>query len=309
MLKAFPKIFALGTDYIKEILDGEVEVTEKVDGSQFAFGRLDGELFVRSKGAMLHFDAPNNMFKEGVEYVASIADRIPDNTVFHAEYLQTPHHNSLTYGRIPKNHLCLFSVSDSTDKFYNHDEIKKWAEVLDIDAVPLIYKGTIDSTDKILEMVAEESYLGTAKAEGVVVKNYGKPFLLGGQPIPVMCGKYVTEAFKEVHRAGWAGEHTTRGKWDLFKESYKTEARWMKAIQFLRDSGELTETPKDIGKLIARVMQDIEEEEKEIIKAFLWNEFGKDVLRASVHGLPEFYKLFLLRKLDTQDENRDSTIG
>ena len=298
MIKAFPKIFALGTDYIKDILDGEVEITEKVDGSQFGFGKLDGELYVRSKGCMLHIDAPNSMFREAVEYIVSIQDRIPDNTIFHAEYLQTPHHNSLTYDRIPKNHLALFSMSDATEKFYTFDEIKSWADKLDIDVVPLVYKGKIDNTDQILEMIGNDSYLGLAKAEGVVVKNYNKPFLLGGQPIPVMCGKYVSEAFKEVHRAGWSGEHTGRGKWETFKEGYKTEARWMKAVQFLRDSGELTESPKDIGKLIARVMQDITDEEQETIKNFLWSEFGKEVLRSSVHGLPEFYKMHLLKKLD-----------
>jgi hypothetical protein len=306
MIKSFPKIFALGTDYIKDILDGEVEVTEKIDGSQFGFGRIDGELFVRSKGAMLHFSAPNNMFKEGVEYIDSIKDLIPDNMVFHAEYLQTPSHNSLTYSKIPKNHLCLFSVSDNTDKFYTHDEIKKWAEVLGIDAVPLIYKGTIESTDFILEMIGSESYLGGANAEGVVVKNYNKPFLLGGQPIPVMSGKYVSEAFKEVHRASWTGKHTSGGAWDNYKAGFKTEARWEKAIQYLRDSGELTESPKDIGKLIARVMVDIEEEEKEEIKKFLWNHFGKEVLRTGVQGLPEFYKLKLLRKLDENKEEKET---
>lgn len=297
MIKSFPKIFALGQDYIKDILDGEVEVTEKIDGSQFGFGKIDGELFVRSKGAMLHFDAPNNMFKEGVEYIASIADRIPDNMIFHAEYLQTPSHNSLQYERIPKNHLCLFSVSDKSEKHYGHDEIVKWAEIFEIDAVPLIYKGIITSTDKILEFVGSESYLGKASAEGVVVKNYNKPFLLGGQPIPVMSGKYVTEAFKEVHN-GWKEKNTTPGRWESFKQGYKTEARWMKAIQYLRDKGELTESPKDIGKLIARVMEDIKEEEEENIKKFLWQEFGREVLQTSVKGLPEFYKLHLLRKLD-----------
>lgn len=298
MIKAFPKIFALGTDYIKDILDGEVEITEKIDGSQFGFGRLDGELFVRSKGAMLHFDAPNNMFKEAVEYIASIGHLIPDNMVFHAEYLQTPHHNSLQYERIPKNHLALFSVSDSTDKFYGYIDIKEWAEKFNIDVAPLIFKGIIKHTDEILEIVgSHKSYLGNAIAEGVVVKNYNKPFLLGGQPIPVMSGKYVSEQFKEVHN-GWKEKHTGRGKWDVFKDGYKTEARWLKAVQFLRDSGELTETPKDIGKLIARIMEDIEQEEKENIKTFLWSEFGKELLRTAVHGLPEFYKMWLLKKLD-----------
>jgi hypothetical protein len=55
MIKAFPKIFAIGQDYIKDIFDGEVEVTEKIDGSQFVFGKLAGELYFRSKGKQQFF--------------------------------------------------------------------------------------------------------------------------------------------------------------------------------------------------------------------------------------------------------------
>lgn len=50
MISAFPKIFAIGTKYIDSIFDNEVEITEKVDGSQFAFGKIDGEVYCRSKG-------------------------------------------------------------------------------------------------------------------------------------------------------------------------------------------------------------------------------------------------------------------
>ena len=32
-IKAFPKIFALGTDYVSRIADNEVEITEKIGGS------------------------------------------------------------------------------------------------------------------------------------------------------------------------------------------------------------------------------------------------------------------------------------
>lgn len=42
-LHSFPKIFAVGTSYIQDLLNGEVEVTEKVDGSQFVFGKINGE--------------------------------------------------------------------------------------------------------------------------------------------------------------------------------------------------------------------------------------------------------------------------
>jgi len=49
LINAFPKIFAIGTDYISNIFDDEVEITEKIDGSQFAFGKVNGELFMRIK--------------------------------------------------------------------------------------------------------------------------------------------------------------------------------------------------------------------------------------------------------------------
>lgn len=34
MIKAFPKIFSIGTDYIKDIFKEEVEITEKIDDSR-----------------------------------------------------------------------------------------------------------------------------------------------------------------------------------------------------------------------------------------------------------------------------------
>ena len=52
-IKSFPKIFELGTDYISLIADNEVEITEKIDGSQFVFGKIDGNLMTRSKNCII----------------------------------------------------------------------------------------------------------------------------------------------------------------------------------------------------------------------------------------------------------------
>jgi len=96
---AFPKILHIGDKQIADLFEGEVEITEKVDGSQFGFGKVKGRLFVRSKGRELDLDNPDQMFKLGVEYVKSIEDKIPDNTTFYGEYLQKPKHNTLAYDR------------------------------------------------------------------------------------------------------------------------------------------------------------------------------------------------------------------
>lgn len=298
MIKAFPKIFAIGTDYIKDIFKDEVEITEKIDGSQFCFGKIDNEIYARSKGTQLFFDNPDKMFATAIDFVQSIRDKIPNNTIYYCEYLKTPKHNILKYDRVPRNNLILFGVSDKTGTSFkkNYKDLVKLANDLEIEVVPLIYKGKIKSSDELLKMLETNSILGGTMIEGVVVKNYNRQFLLGGQAIPLMMGKYVSEKFKEVHRERWGKEYTSKGRWQEFKESFKTEARWEKAIQHLRDKGELENSPRDIGKLIAEIQKDIEQEEKENIKNFLWKEFGKEVLRYSTGGFPEWYKERLLKK-------------
>lgn len=305
-MQAFPKIFALGTDYIKDIFKEEVEVTEKVDGSQFGFGKINGELICRSKGKIQYAGAVDKLFDVAVDYVQSIEHLIPDNHFFYAEYLKNPHHNALTYNRVPKNNLILFGVCDDTQKFVSkYEELVEYANLLGIEVVPLIFRGKINDVMQIQEFLERESVLGGPNVEGVVVKNYSRPFLLGGQPIPLMSGKFVSEKFKEVHRANWSGEHTTRGKFDLFKESFRSEARWQKAVQHLNENGELENAPRDIGKLMKEVQLDIEEEEKENIKTFLWNEFKRDILSKAVAGLPEWYKLKLAEQSNFNEEENE----
>lgn len=294
MIKAFPKIFAIGQDYIKDIFKEEVEITEKIDGSQFVFGKLNGELFMRSKGAEIYADNPQKMFKLAVDYVLTLS--MPDNTVYYCEYLAKPKHNTLCYERIPKNNLMLFGIATASEKFmFDYELLKKAAKNAGIEPIPLVYKGKISKADEIFELIKKKSVLGGVDMEGIVVKNYARPFLLGGQPIPLMAGKYVSEHFKEVHQKSWGRENTARGKFEVFKDNFRTDARWDKSIQHLRDNGELENAPKDIGKLIKAIQQDITDEEQENIKAFLWKEFSRDILRFAVKGFPEYYKEKLLK--------------
>lgn len=296
MIKSFPKIFAIGTDYIKDIFNSSVEITEKVDGSQFDFGKIDGVLYFRSKGNQLYAENPDKMFNIAVDYVVSIQDKIRDNTCYFCEYLKNPRHNILKYDRVPKNNLILFGVSDNTGTFFRktYKQLKEFADEVEIEVVPLLYKGKIKTAEELKKFLDTDSILGGTKIEGIVVKNYKNAFLLGGQPIPLMMGKYVSESFKETHREKWGSEFTARGKWQTFKDSFCTEARWNKAIQHLKEKGLLENSPRDIGKLIAEIKTDISDEEKEEIKTFLWEEFGDEILRGSTKGFPEWYKNKLL---------------
>ena len=110
-----------------------------------------------------------------------------------------------------------------------------------------------------------------------------------------MSGKYVTEEFKEVHNKNWKAENTGKGKLEVAISQYRSEARWNKAVQHLRDDGRLTESPRDIGELIKEVRKDISLEEKENIKDQLWSIFKNDFLGMATSGLPEWYKEKLVK--------------
>lgn len=55
---SYPKVYALGHRALAELLLDEVLVEEKIDGSQFSFGRFGGDLKARSKGCQLNVDYP-----------------------------------------------------------------------------------------------------------------------------------------------------------------------------------------------------------------------------------------------------------
>ena len=292
-MNSYPKIFTLGQKYIEDIFNNEVIIEEKIDGSQFGFGKINGELICRSKGTIQEIECPDKMFQIAVDYVKSIENKLPENIMFYGEYLNKPKHNTLAYDVVPINNIILFGACKTNGEFI--ENYRDYCELLGLESVKVVFRGKVDSFEDIEKLLETESVLGGQKIEGFVVKDYTREIFVGGRIIPIMCGKYVSEKFKEKHNSNWKKENTGRGKWDVFKTGFKTEARWEKAAQYLKETNKLTQSPKDIGSLIKRVSVDIVEEEKENIKNFLWKEFGKEVIRISTNGLPEWYKEKLVR--------------
>lgn len=294
---AFPKILHIGDKQILDLFETEVEITEKIDGSQFGFGKTpEGELVMRSKGREITIDAADKLFFPAVTYITSIADRIPNGWFFYGETLHAPRHSTLAYDRTPRNNIALFAVYEvESREFHNYDSILEWSKKLDIDPVPLLFRGETSATN-VLEMVKDTpSYLGGQNIEGVVVKAY-KPWMFLGQiPLSVMSGKYVTEEFKEVHTKDWSKLNTGKGKFEILKENYRSEARWRKAIMHLKERGELLGEPRDIPNLLKEIRVDIETEEKENIKDVLWAIYKEDILKYAVFGLAQFYKEELVK--------------
>jgi len=301
-IQSYPKIFHIGERFIENLFKGEVEITEKVDGSLWAFG-IDkkGQIVKRSKGEDLTFSDIPKMFKlanKQTERIAKILKKKKLKDIyFYSEFLSKPNHNILKYNRIPKNNLYLFGVKEGENFVSDFNKLCEYAELLEIEKPNLIYKKEIKNVKKLEKLLDNDSCLGGTKIEGIVIKNYKQPAQITENMIlPISMGKYVNENFKEKHRTDWSHKFTSRGKLEILLDNYKAEARWRKGIQHLSEKDELENSPRDIGKLLIEIKKDILEEEEQNIKEELFKIFKDDILRKATKGFPEFYKKYLLEK-------------
>jgi len=291
---SYPKIYALGHAALADLFTVDVIVEEKVDGSQFSFGVDEkGEIHVRSKGAVMFADSPEKMFTRAVATVKEIASTLTPGWTYRAEYLQKPKHNVLAYGRVPEKHLIVFDIATGLESYLTYSEKAEEAKRIGLEVVPLLASGRVATAGEVLGFLERESILGGQKIEGVVIKTVGH-CLLGIDKKPLI-GKFVSEAFKEIHAGEWRAENPTRADvLDVMANKYRTPARWNKAVMHLREAGAVTGSPKDIGPLLNEVKLDIQAECEEEIKEALFRWAWPTIQRRVIAGFPEWYKQELL---------------
>jgi hypothetical protein len=292
MIGSYGKVHAIGHREIKELFSSPVNIEEKIDGSQFSFGLINGDLMCKSRHKMLVMEAPDKLFDCAVGVVKGLGNRLTPEWIYRCEYLQKPKHNALAYDRIPLNHLMLLDVDKGGENFLTPNERRAEAVRLGIECVPVIAENvTVPTPEYISDMLETISVLGGQKIEGVVCKNYDS-FTKGGH---ILKGKYVSERFKEIHKKNWKMDNP--GPSDIkeaIAQSLRTEARWEKAIQHLKENGHYTGTPKDIGPLIKEINSDTLEECGDLIREQLFTWARKHIMRRITAGFPEWYKERLL---------------
>jgi hypothetical protein len=230
------------------------------------------------------------MFTKAVASVQERAALLHEGWVYRAEYLQGPKHNTLAYEREPKGNLVLFDAhpDSAAQGFTTPAALEAEAARIGLDSVPVLFDGIIKTSEQLKALLETTSFLGGVHVEGVVAKNYHQ-FNSVDQRFCV--GKFVSEAFKEKHQGEWKKSNpSTKDVVTHLIEQLRTEARWQKAVQHLREEGVLTETPQDIGKLIVAAQTDIKEEEEDAIKQVLFTHFWPAIKRGVISGLPEWYK-------------------
>jgi hypothetical protein len=284
-ISAYPSVYALGHKAIEGIFDGPVLVEEKIDGSQASFGLLEGELAFRSKGKDMILDAPEQMFEKAIETIKGLP--LHPDWVYRSEFLSKPKHNTLAYSRVPKQNLIIYDIQTGLEAYMPYLDMCEEAERLGLECVPMLSYGIVANMGELTSLLDMESVLGGTKVEGVVVKNYA---LMTAEK-KVAMGKYVSERFKESNRIGWKIANPKTG--DVIENiiaTYKTEARWLKAVHHLRDDGLLEGSPRDIGNLMKAVPDDVQKECEDHIRDVLFAYAWPKIRRGIVAGLPQWYK-------------------
>ena len=191
---------------------------------------------------------------------------------------------------MPRNNIILFDICDGVESYLPYSEVKAEAERIGLEVVPLIAEGELTEANILArkdEWLSRESILGGTKVEGVVIKNYN----VFTAEKKVAMAKIVRSEFKEQNSSNWKDEHPTLQ--DIVQrliETYRTEARWSKAIQHLRDSGELQGEMKDIPLLMKEVSADVLKECKDEIVERLFAYAWPKIMKGITRGLPEWYK-------------------
>jgi hypothetical protein len=292
---SYPSSFALGHRALADLLLDPVLVEEKVDGSQFSWGLFPREddpfmwegLRCRSKGAQLNLLAPEKMFERAIDTVKAMRGQLQPGWTYRAEYMAKPHHNALTYDRVPAQHLILFDINPGHEEYLSWDDKAREAERLGLEVVPRLFYGILTDVEMLREMLSRVSILGGQTIEGVVIKNPAR----FGLDKKILIGKYVSEAFKEVHAAEWKAANPKSGDIiEMLIRQYASPARWQKGLQHLREAGQITDSPKDIGLLMREIPEDIAKEAEDEIKARLWSWAWPKIRRGVAAGLPNWYK-------------------
>lgn len=327
---SYPSIFGLGHRAIRDLLLVDVNCEEKVDGSQFSWGLVESNkddagvvvdaeytkiagvsysLKIRSKGAVMHVDAPEKMFTKGAETVRRLAEEgmLRPGWTYRGEFLAKPAHNALAYERVPVGNVIIFDVSTGDQEWLNYADKKVEAERLGLECVPLLFSGRVRDAGQVRGFFSTTSILGGQCIEGVVIKPVGYDQF--GTDKKILIGKLVSESFKEVHRKTW-GENNPTSK-DIIAqvvEQYRTPARWAKALIHMREAGKIKDDVTDIGPILKEVAPDVKKECEDEIKEIMFKWGWPHIARGLTAGLPDWYKDQLLRKQFEKDDDRPEQV-
>jgi len=143
------------SEFIDLISNEEIIVYEDVQASKIWVNYVDGQWLIRPKNINnnpinLVDLAIQKFYKYAYSYLLSLPDEVTNllrpNFYFCFEYFPDEQPANIKYERIPQNHLILTCIC-KYKKYYKYDidELKTYAKLFNVETLPLVYKGKLNS--------------------------------------------------------------------------------------------------------------------------------------------------------------------
>ena len=184
-------------DETEGILNGNVFVQPKIDGSNCCIWLEDNEIHCGSRNRELSLDDDHAGFMkyiyENKEKYLKLLNKYP-NRIIYGEWLVK--HTIKTYRKDAYNRFYVFDIV-SKDEFYtDYAEIEKVCKEYEIDYVPIMKKLRFPKVEDITNLVNQNHFLfpdNTFIGEGIVIKNLDFTNRYGRR----VWAKIVTSDFKQ----------------------------------------------------------------------------------------------------------------
>lgn len=147
---------------IEKLLEGSIEISEKLDGSRFQVQAQEGNgllYFKRKDVPISKIDRTlSKYYEKAVMHFDSLSDdkvsQLPDGWRFGMEYFPNLHPVTISYDKLPLNNLVLtdIQVKDPKDRtidiISDKATLQKWSSVLEVEAPPIIFEGLLTDSQK-----------------------------------------------------------------------------------------------------------------------------------------------------------------
>jgi len=163
---------------VEKLLNGKIEITEKLDGSRFLVqAQEDGSLafFKRKDMSITKIDRTlSKYYEKAINHFENFSSEkvaeLPEGWRFGMEYFPNLHPVVISYDKLPLNGLVLtdIKVKDPRDKtldvITDKETLNKWADILEIEKPPIIFEGLLKESQRtrILDFL-NTPYSGLAK--------------------------------------------------------------------------------------------------------------------------------------------------
>ena len=147
---------------VEKLLDGKIEISEKLDGSRFSVQAQEGSglLYYKRRDILISsIDRTlSKYYEKAVSHFETLdedtLEQMPDGWRFGMEYFPNMKPVTIAYDRLPLNNLVLtdIQVKDPKDKTHavitDKDTLKKWADILQVESPPIFFEGELSESQR-----------------------------------------------------------------------------------------------------------------------------------------------------------------